>query len=186
MAVRNLETISIVNVDSEFKVKNKVASDLTKAVTYLHNLNPPIIHSDINPTNVLISNSGLIVKLCDFGTARNSDYYQKPFNSKQIQFQSPEKFDDKNDKSRASDIWSLGCVLVFLYTGVYPFRTMICKLEKQKMAIIEENLKLKQLPQNLEHLPEPHQDIIAKCFTYDLKLRIDSLELMALIEKLEI
>lgn len=46
--------------------KMSIALEISTAVYYLHTLNPPIIHRDIKPKNIFISNF-LSAKLGDFG-----------------------------------------------------------------------------------------------------------------------
>ncbi|MGN0669134.1 MAG: protein kinase, partial [Oscillospiraceae bacterium] len=46
----------------------KIAKQLCEAVSYLHGLNPPVIHSDIKPANVMLSDSGDIC-LIDFNVS---------------------------------------------------------------------------------------------------------------------
>jgi len=46
-----------------------VIYDVLAALEYCHNRNPPIIHGDVTPSNILISKQG-VVKLADFGIAR--------------------------------------------------------------------------------------------------------------------
>jgi len=47
--------------------------DVTRAVTHLHSLTPPIIHRDIKPGNALLSLLDITVKLCDFASAMQGD-----------------------------------------------------------------------------------------------------------------
>ena len=52
----------------EYCISIRMAKEITKAVKYLHNLNPSIMHRDIKPENILHDNRTL--KLCDFGVSR--------------------------------------------------------------------------------------------------------------------
>lgn len=45
------------------------ASQLSSALTYLHNQDPPILHRDIKPSNLKVTPSGLL-KLVDFGLVK--------------------------------------------------------------------------------------------------------------------
>lgn len=49
-------------------VTKSIIYQLFLAVAYLHSLDPPISHRDLNPSNVLIDHFG-VVKLIDFGIA---------------------------------------------------------------------------------------------------------------------
>ena len=51
----------------DINTKLVVATKVIQAIAYLHNQNPAIIHRDIKPEKILISNNLLIVKLCDMG-----------------------------------------------------------------------------------------------------------------------
>lgn len=41
---------------------------MLRALIYLHNMN--IVHRDLKPDNILIDSEKLLVKLCDFGSAK--------------------------------------------------------------------------------------------------------------------
>jgi len=83
-----------------------------------------IIHRDIKPHNILITGSG-IVKVADFGIAqaismKTITYGGDVFGS--VHYISPEQAKG-NPVSRATDIYSLGCVLYEMLTGKVPFET---------------------------------------------------------------
>lgn len=46
-----------------------IAVDIAKGIAYLHSLNPPVIHGDIKPSNVLLDHN-FCAKISDFGLAR--------------------------------------------------------------------------------------------------------------------
>ena len=121
------------------KVCASIIKDIISAVYYLHNMNPPIIHRDIKPKNVLLS-EGLVAKLADFGW---SNYFQDK-NRYTISekgnlvcgtpiYLAPEKLLEKGH-NEAVDIWGIGVLLFELVTATVPF---------QGNNILDDSLKLK-------------------------------------------
>lgn len=110
----------------------KWAKQLCEALTYLHSQNPPIIHSDIKPGNIMITPSHDIC-LIDFNISLNSD--RRMFSiGVSSGYASPEQFstDHYSDSGynrgttldARSDIYSLGATLYHILTGVKPAKTL--------------------------------------------------------------
>ncbi|KFI74017.1 serine-threonine protein kinase [Bifidobacterium minimum] len=92
------------------------------ALEYSHRMG--IIHRDIKPGNIMISEQG-IVKVMDFGIARALDDSAATMTQSQgvvgtAQYLSPEQARGENVDMR-SDLYSAGCVLYEMLTGKPPF-----------------------------------------------------------------
>lgn len=105
-----------------------VTARLARALDYAHRLKGDdqrelgLIHRDVSPQNVLISNEGDI-KLCDFGIAKavtSVGHTQMGALKGKLQYMSPEQAWGKKLDAR-SDIFSLGAVLFEVLTGTKLF-----------------------------------------------------------------
>jgi serine/threonine-protein kinase len=87
-------------------------------LTYLHNLDPPIIYKDIKPSNIILDRDGHL-KLLDFGIAKK--YTGKKGDTVPLGstgYDSPEHASGYTDAR--SDIYSVGATLYHLLTGKHP------------------------------------------------------------------
>ena len=82
------------------------------------------IHRDIKPSNLIVDAHGTL-RLLDFGLVRNLQESDGLTNAGQllgtIDFLSPEQAADGRSADFRSDLYSVGCTLLFLLTGRPPF-----------------------------------------------------------------
>jgi serine/threonine protein kinase len=147
--------------------------DVAAGLAHLHSQNPPIIHQDIKPDNILISQGDYVIT--DFGISLNTQSGEdeegvikgtKPY-------MPPEKFTEGySGPIMAGDIWALGASAFELITGHLPFPqggTM------QKVDTV--------LPHIAGNYSDDLKDLIARCMSYhrwDRPLARDIEELAAI------
>lgn len=100
----------------------KFIYDVASGLNYLHTNNPPIVHQDIKPANILIDDNRNYT-ITDFGISisRKRRAYDAEENSGTLAYMAPERFSDGAMPMPESDIWALGATLYELITGAVPF-----------------------------------------------------------------
>jgi dual-specificity kinase len=167
-----------------------IGRQLIEALRFLHTVG--VAHLDVKPHNILFTSDSFTaptpvlcadgvtrvlplpaddsVKLIDFGGSRYVDDQESGY-SYTTEFRSPEVVLDL-DFSLASDMWSVGCVLLQLYTGQLLFR----KQTDVKMGDLEHlnqmEVVLGPIPPQLALDAQASPSTVAKnCFDTNGRLR---------------
>jgi hypothetical protein len=98
----------------------KWAVQLCEALHYLHTRQPPIIFRDMKPSNVMVTNTGL-VKLIDFGIARTYKVGKKrdTVAMGSENYAAPEQW-GKGQTDARSDLYALGATMYHLLANMAP------------------------------------------------------------------
>jgi serine/threonine protein kinase len=98
----------------------KWAIQLCDALDYLHSRTPPIIFRDMKPSNVMVTNTGL-VKLIDFGIARTFKVGKKrdTVAMGSENYAAPEQW-GKGQTDARSDLYGLGATMYHLLANMAP------------------------------------------------------------------
>ena len=101
---------------SKVQVKD-IMHQLCECLDSLHKLNPPIIHRDIKPQNVLVKDDGTI-KITDFGIARflDSKKTKDTLILGSVGYAAPEQFGFQQSNPQ-TDIYALGKLMNYLLNG---------------------------------------------------------------------
>ncbi|EYT81932.1 MULTISPECIES: protein kinase domain-containing protein [unclassified Streptomyces] len=98
-----------------------LALGLVEALRDIHRAG--VVHRDLKPANVLMAEDG--PRVIDFGISRAAESHHTLTETGQVigtpPFMSPEQFTDARTVGPASDIFSLGALLVYCVTGRGPF-----------------------------------------------------------------
>ena len=102
------------------KIKT-ITYQIVKSTLYLHENN--IIHRDIKPENLLLSKNG-VVKLCDFGFARQMNSSAKYLYTDYVStrwYRAPELLVGDANYSQTVDVWAIGCIFAEIFNGMPLF-----------------------------------------------------------------
>ncbi|MGB6013633.1 MAG: serine/threonine-protein kinase, partial [Nodosilinea sp.] len=98
----------------------RIAAAVLEVLVYLHGLNPPVIHRDIKPQNVIRRDDGHIY-LVDFGavqTVYRNSLSQGSTVVGTYGYMAPEQF--RGQAVPATDLYGLGATLLFMLTHQSP------------------------------------------------------------------
>ena len=108
------------------------AFELALTVSYLHNLEPPIIHKDLTPDNIIVRKDGSI-SIIDFGAANNFIGTATCTVVGKSSYIPLEQFQGK--ANLCSDIYAFGATLYFMLTNRDPEPFSQGDLDKEGMII---------------------------------------------------
>ncbi len=167
MVTEFIDGLTLKDIISEGKLTTQKAVDyaLQIAAGIEHAHRKDIIHRDIKPQNVIVSNDGT-VKIVDFGIARMTSQTTRTMAGKDVvgsvHYLSPEQARGAQVDNR-SDIYSFGILLYEMFTGKVPFEGT----EAVSIAMRHVN-QIPEPPQSVNpEITSGINDIIVKCIQKD-------------------
>ncbi|MBX3076042.1 serine/threonine protein kinase [Candidatus Obscuribacterales bacterium] len=139
----------------------KWAEEIAEILVFLHRQQPPIVHRDLTPENLILADDGKI-HLIDFGAANQFlGTVTGTVVGKQA-FISPEQFRGKATPS--SDIYSFGGTLYFLLTGKNPLAMSVMKPASINANVSESLDKLVSdcTAQEIDGRPTSAEDLLSR------------------------
>jgi serine/threonine protein kinase len=150
------------------KVKpiNEIFKQMVEGLINLHNNN--IIHRDIKPHNILICKEK--VKICDFGLSILTERETVCKGGTQ-NFMAPE-FENKIGASKASDVYALGCTLMYLYVSNYVTSTKFKEKRLGQMHLVLNEVHKTLIEQMVSENPQDRPNLLEiKIRLYDEKVK---------------
>lgn len=144
-----------------FEQRLKMAKDTALGMNWLHHMNPPFLHLDLKPQNLLVD-ANLNVKVADFGMSQIRDNVED--NSDELGgspfYMAPEVLLSRGATEK-SDVYSFSIVLWTLYTREEPYKDQFEDEEELRMSVCDDEVRPK-LP---EECPKALADLIRKCWS---------------------
>ena len=162
---------------------------IAAALSEAHSLG--IVHRDLKPANILITDRSRtpdLVKVLDFGIAKliNTEADQSMMTADGTIFGTPHYIAPEQasggDVDHRVDIYSLGCILFRLATGVLPFEGT------QSMQVVLKHLREEPPPPRTidPSIPQALEDLILACLQKSRNRRPDDAEqVIASLDRLE-
>ncbi|KAG2784344.1 hypothetical protein PC129_g7559 [Phytophthora cactorum] len=174
------------------KCKSLVALDIAEALVYLHSFESPMIHRDLKPNNVLMSEKWE-AKLTDFGVSRElTEDQTMTAEIGTISWIAPEVLRGERYSEKA-DVYSFGVIMTELDTCRRPYsegvptednRTGNIKHTNARIAVLVSAGKLR--PSLSSDCPNSVRDLVAKCLDPDPRNRPSALQLHFELRNLEL
>ncbi|HEY9732313.1 MAG TPA: protein kinase [Drouetiella sp.] len=157
----------------------EICIQIARGMAYAHAQG--VLHRDLKPGNIMLikqPDGGQLVKIIDFGIAkvveadepheltRTGDVFGSPY------YMSPEQAVGRGIDER-SDIYSLGCVMYEMLTGVVPFRG--ASAFETLYAHLNEPVPTLRSKAAREHFPSAVEKLVAKALAKDQKDRWQSM-----------
>ena len=104
-------------------LKAFILRQISQALAYLHGQNPPLVHHDLSPNNVLLNVVSFVTKLTDFGMSRAinpSTWSRKSSIKGTPAFMSPEALHDPPRYDETLDVFSFGNIILSTLTHEWP------------------------------------------------------------------
>ena len=117
--------------------KTHILHDVVCGLQYMHNQKTPVIHRDVNTTNVMLTKH-LQAKIIDVGQAKILGVVEKqrlsPAPGKHA-YMAPETLKKEPTYDTKADVFSLGCTIIYLVTERFPEPTGQFVRDKNKSDV---------------------------------------------------
>ena len=130
--IKKIGRKGLVKMDEDSQIK-VIMKQILEGVRYLHE-ELGVLHRDLKPDNIMISDNPLQVKIIDFGTCKDLTVECGPHTSyvSTRWYRAPECVLRSHHYNQNSDVFALGCIMAELYMQqpLFPGSSEIDQLER--------------------------------------------------------
>ena len=156
---------------NEIEIAN-IIYQIALGVEYLHKFG--IVHRDLKPDNIMIipkkgENNNIIIKIMDFGFSKIVSKEEKLMEGLGTLYYAAPELIQNLPYNLEVDIWSLGVIIYYIFTGCYPFTGK--DEDEIEEKIVEENVEFKD--GEWETISNKVKDLIKRCLEKNPEERIN-------------
>ena len=124
MEMMSCSLTSLVNEQQNIPnhIKFSIVNDVALGLCYLHGHNPPIVHRDLSPNNILLT-THYVAKISDLGVAKAIQVDNRrtvTMAPGTVDFMAPETFDRNPQYSSPMDVFSFGGIILHIFSQQWP------------------------------------------------------------------
>ena len=152
-------------------IKFSIVYDVSLGLCYLHNHDPPIVHRDLSPNNILLTVNH-VAKISDLGVAKVIKADNKKTLTKvpgTIDFMPPEANTTTPIYGTAMDVFSFGGIILHTFNQCWPIPEQERKFDiiTRKMVALSEIERRQQYLDKITGAGEALKLLIKECLDYD-------------------
>ena len=123
-------------------IKYSIVHDVSLGLCYLHDHDPPIVHRDLSPNNVLLT-AHHVAKISDLGVAKVIKADSRKTITKApgtVDFMPPEALDDTPEYGPPMDVFSFAGIILHTFNQQWPSPSKNVKFDpktRKKIALLE-------------------------------------------------
>jgi len=156
-------------------IKYSIVHDVSLGLCYLHNHDPPIVHRDLSPNNVLLTTHH-VAKISDLGVAKVIKTDTKKTMTKApgtVDFMPPEALANSPVYGTPMDVFSLAGIILHTFSQRWPRPTESIQFDPntRQMLALSEVQRRQQYVDKMIGEAELLRPLVEKCLDYDPAMR---------------
>ena len=156
-------------------IKYSIVHDVSLGLCYLHNHDPPIVHRDLSPNNVLLT-AHHVAKISDLGVAKVIKADSRRTMTKApgtVDFMPPEALDDTPEYGLPMDVFSFAGIILHTFNQQWPSPSKNVEFDPKtrKMMALSEVERRQQYLDKMIGEAEVLRPLVEECLDYDPVVR---------------
>ena len=177
------------NITIPYLSKLSILQDVAQGLRYLHHQNPPVVHRDLSPNNILLT-AHLVAKISDLRVAKAAKLDSKHSMTKvpgTSDFMPPEALAESSKYGASLDIFSYGGVALFVISQEWPVLLPVKRFDESlnRLVFLTE---VERRQKYMDIMKENTKDLVAlitSCLDENPKMRLVIAKVLERVKELK-
>ena len=169
--------------------KLSILQDVAQGLRYLHHQNPPVVHRDLSPNNILLT-AHLVAKISDLGVAMAIKLDSKHSMTKvpgTLDFMPPEALEESSKYDASLDIFSYGGVALFLISQEWPVLLPVKRFDESlnRLVFLTEVERRQKYVDKMKENAKEIKSLVISCLDENPKMRPATAKVLESLKELK-